>query len=551
MRYCPLQRYRIFKIVAALVAAAMIIVSSIVALTGISRAQAAGVLCKDLPEGAPKQGIVIDDKSKFYTIRPTFTPSNSNLKMIEQSWWFNDGYTFLYEGQSPASSSCGEFTLRWNNIATDQDGDAVDIVMRVSNIIGYGVANPAFLTIYNNGWIEGMARTWAAPYDSTTQGYGHISFDAEYFMYKSDGTGTSTVPANGDWVIQYTDLDQGGGYPGLEESVRLLANYGEEIHLIPDDMKLPNRGHDVGGCWLDIQDLDGDPLFACAAGRLDDGGTLHTGLCVSAKNGYKFRWNGHDCGTSLNEFYGQKNIEAIAHAGGSITDEGTTEVAWKHDKTYTAQADKYHTISSVVIDGQTLDVPAGAKTFDYTFTEVIVDHKIEVSFVPIPASLSYDANLPSATGSTDGWTGDAGSEVKVAASGFVAEGYEFSHWNTEPDGTGTTYKPEDLITVKRQGEVLYAQWTPLDLSVKWIDTITGGTVADYSVKVGNDSPIPDIPSHRGHDFTHLSGDRWNNITHDSVIYINYASYAYDIPSYSNSGYNGFTFKYKPPVLPAE
>lgn len=542
MRYCPpLQRYRIFKIVAALAAAAMIIVSSIVALAGISRAQAAGVLYKDLPEGAPKQGIVIDDKSKFYTIKPEFKCNNDNIVFHDIDPYGAQSYNIFYQGTTPSSGTIpsGEFSLYWEGIATDLSGDTVDMKIVVSNIRCYGYTNPSFISIYPNGTIAADAVSNNQP-----DPHGRVRnwFDIEYFFYK---TGTDT-PADGNLVLQYDDIDMYRD-AGWSETVRLLVNYEPDLHIIPDDMKIEGRKKDVAGCWLDIQQIDKDPTFQAGKDG-EDWNTLHSGFCVSAQNGYKFTWWGENCGTGINGIYGMKDIEAIAHTGGNITDEGTTSIAWKHDKIYTAQADEYHTISSVIVDGQEVDIPAGAKTFDYTFTEVIVDHKIEVSFVPIPASLSYDANLPSATGSTDGWTGDAGGEVKVAASGFVAEGYEFSHWNTEPDGTGTTYKPEDLITVKRQGEVLYAQWTPLDLSVKWIDTITGGTVADYSVKVGNDSPIPDIPSHREHDFTHLSGDRWNNITHDSIIYINYAAYAYDIPSYSSSSYNGFTFGEPEPIV---
>ena len=39
-----------------------------------------------------------------------------------------------------------------------------------------------------------------------------------------------------------------------------------------------------------------------------------------------------------------------------------------------------------------------------------------------------------------------------------SEGYVFTGWNTEPDGSGDTYQPGDEYTVTQKTNVLYAQW---------------------------------------------------------------------------------------------
>ena len=41
---------------------------------------------------------------------------------------------------------------------------------------------------------------------------------------------------------------------------------------------------------------------------------------------------------------------------------------------------------------------------------------------------------------------------------MVRDGYTFQGWNTSADGTGTSYKANDEITVYKPGETLYAQW---------------------------------------------------------------------------------------------
>jgi len=46
-----------------------------------------------------------------------------------------------------------------------------------------------------------------------------------------------------------------------------------------------------------------------------------------------------------------------------------------------------------------------------------------------------------------------------AETGIVRPGFLFAGWNTRPDGSGTAYKPGDIIPIA--GDVaLYAQWTP-------------------------------------------------------------------------------------------
>jgi hypothetical protein len=44
---------------------------------------------------------------------------------------------------------------------------------------------------------------------------------------------------------------------------------------------------------------------------------------------------------------------------------------------------------------------------------------------------------------------------------LVKNGYEFSEWNTEPDGSGTAYEPGTWVTMHND-LLLYAIWVASD-----------------------------------------------------------------------------------------
>ena len=92
-----------------------------------------------------------------------------------------------------------------------------------------------------------------------------------------------------------------------------------------------------------------------------------------------------------------------------------------------------------------------------------------------PVGLVYDAQ--GGTGAPGDETGDASSDVTVSSTEPTREGYTFVGWNTEPDGSGTTYTAEDIVTLPLTGVTrLYAMWK----SVTDSDTSTQTTVPGSS-----------------------------------------------------------------------
>ena len=94
-----------------------------------------------------------------------------------------------------------------------------------------------------------------------------------------------------------------------------------------------------------------------------------------------------------------------------------------------------------------------------------------------PADQSVELNLyaqwsPATTIAYDGNGGEGSGPTQTIRAGetsniyggyyFNNDGYVFSHWNTEPDGTGTSYYQGDQFTASDQSTTitLYAQWSP-------------------------------------------------------------------------------------------
>lgn len=105
------------------------------------------------------------------------------------------------------------------------------------------------------------------------------------------------------------------------------------------------------------------------------------------------------------------------------------------------------------------------------------------------ATLSYDGN-GAESGSVDGAEGAPGSAVGVAENGFEREGWRFAGWNTEPDGSGTSYDPADPLTLPQGATTLYAQWekveTPAAAAPMTISEPTAKTTVAAPIK----APLP-------------------------------------------------------------
>lgn len=122
--------------------------------------------------------------------------------------------------------------------------------------------------------------------------------------------------------------------------------------------------------------------------------------------------------------------------------------------------------------------------------------------------VSYYANTPvndmtshegfGVTGSVDSQSCKYGNNVRIADNGYTLPGYEFTGWNTNPDGSGTSYKAGytvSSLTYKNGDKIkLYAQWKPKQYKITFnLNGGTSDTVRDITADYGSDVPLPADP----------------------------------------------------------
>jgi uncharacterized repeat protein (TIGR02543 family) len=163
-----------------------------------------------------------------------------------------------------------------------------------------------------------------------------------------------------------------------------------------------------------------------------------------------------------------------------------------------------------------------------------------------PFQVTYDGN-GSSGGSVPIDSGYylKGDEAKVLGnSGALGlTGYTFAGWNTQADGKGTDYSPDDALNIKNN-ITLYARWTatPVDLTANTLDNGTYGLSYSYDIsaaKGGSGSftyaltsgalpnglnfggtNISGIPSETGtFNFTITATDKVNSMTDDAAYSI--------------------------------
>ena len=101
-----------------------------------------------------------------------------------------------------------------------------------------------------------------------------------------------------------------------------------------------------------------------------------------------------------------------------------------------------------------------------------------------------------------------GSTLTIPASSFTKVNSSFTHWNTEIDGSGTTYKVGDLLdpltlTKLQQGEInLHAQWSQNFFTISYDKTTGIGVMDPVNVNQGDTLTIPDtVFTKLGYGFT--------------------------------------------------
>ena len=136
--------------------------------------------------------------------------------------------------------------------------------------------------------------------------------------------------------------------------------------------------------------------------------------------------------------------------------------------------------------------------------------------------LSYDAN-GGEEGPQSSYTG--GATLNVSKDVPTRTYYDFIGWNTKPDGSGDSYKADELYTFAEDNGnggcvvTLYAQWKLVEHTVTY--TADGQIIATEKVEHGKDATLPDVPAKDGY------VGKWDadgkNVVEDTTINVIYTA----------------------------
>jgi uncharacterized repeat protein (TIGR02543 family) len=94
-------------------------------------------------------------------------------------------------------------------------------------------------------------------------------------------------------------------------------------------------------------------------------------------------------------------------------------------------------------------------------------------------------NMNSGSGSVAPQPARFGTSVNISSAAPTRTGFTFAGWNTQANGSGTSYTGGSSLTMPASNVTLYAQWTAIDYSV------------NYSANGGSGAPSAQTPLHAG------------------------------------------------------
>ena len=112
-----------------------------------------------------------------------------------------------------------------------------------------------------------------------------------------------------------------------------------------------------------------------------------------------------------------------------------------------------------------------------------------------PSVVTFNAN--GGTGSMSPQVGT--SSAALSANTFTRNGYTFSRWNTQANGSGTNYSSTATYTFATS-TTLYAQWAPINYSINWYFNGGSGTYGPSTYTTDTSFALPGSPTRSGFTF---------------------------------------------------
>lgn len=109
-----------------------------------------------------------------------------------------------------------------------------------------------------------------------------------------------------------------------------------------------------------------------------------------------------------------------------------------------------------------------------------------------PITVTFNKNAVDATGSMDDLVGSAGKELVLAPNAFQREGYTFTGWTKNSDGTGDVYG-DSAKTTFNENVTLYAKWEINEYTIRFLDEL-GAELKSSELKYGEEIVVPEALS---------------------------------------------------------
>ena len=137
----------------------------------------------------------------------------------------------------------------------------------------------------------------------------------------------------------------------------------------------------------------------------------------------------------------------------------------------------YTPVAPTIETGKTFAVMTGN---NFTTLERVIDSTTTLNandldgkkLIPSSAVLTVTFDANNGTGTMNPQTFTSGVAQALTANAFTRNGYTFKEWNTQADGSGTSYADGAQVTLT-ENLTLYAQWTPTNYTITY--DLDGGT----------------------------------------------------------------------------
>ena len=118
----------------------------------------------------------------------------------------------------------------------------------------------------------------------------------------------------------------------------------------------------------------------------------------------------------------------------------------------------------------------------------------------ITYTITFNAN--EGVGNMESQIVTRGAKTGLIGNSFTREGYDFTGWNTQADGKGTSYEDKATVTLANN-MTLYAQWKQRTYTITFVPNArkVGGKMEQQEVVEGKDTALsPNIFTKKGYTF---------------------------------------------------